>query len=224
MPIKIDKPIALVGLMGVGKTTVGRRLAAKLNLPFYDSDEEIESASRRTVAGYFKDHGEAAFREGECRVITRLLKGQTIILGTGGGAFIYPDTQKVLLKNSITVWLKGDFDTLYERVRRKDTRPLLKVDNPKAAYRKLMDERYPVYAKADITVNIAKGPHIRTVNRVIKALDLHLNPNAEQAHKNRRPPRRRIHRTEESSIKTKAANITQDKAQPIDAHKPKAGA
>ena len=173
MPIEIDRPIALVGLMGVGKTTVGRRLAAKLGLPFHDSDEEIETASGRTVAGYFRDHGEAAFRQGEYRVIKRLLDDKPIILGTGGGAFIQPKTQKLLRDHSITIWLKGDFKTLFERVRRKDTRPLLQVPDPAGTYRKLMDERYPVYAKAHITVNIAKGPHSRTVNRVMRALELH---------------------------------------------------
>ena len=127
MPLDINRPIALVGLMGVGKTTVGRRLAKKLSLPFHDSDEEIELASGRSIVGYFRDHGEAAFRKGECKVIDRLLGDKPIILGTGGGAFINPKTQKVLLEKSLTVWLKGDFDTLFERVQRNDTRPLLKL-------------------------------------------------------------------------------------------------
>lgn len=165
------QPIALVGLMGVGKTTVGRRLAKRLDVSFYDSDEEIESASGRTVAGYFRDHGEAAFRDGERRVIERLLDGTPIVLATGGGAFIPEDTRDILLKNSLTVWLKGDFDTIMERVSRKNTRPLLQVDDPKARMRELMDERYPIYAKADITVPIAKGPHIRTVNKVIRYIE-----------------------------------------------------
>ena len=165
------QPIALVGLMGVGKTTVGRRLAKRLDVSFYDSDEEIESASGRTVAGYFRDHGEAAFRDGERRVIERLLDGTPIVLATGGGAFIPEDTRDILLKNSLTVWLKGDFDTIMERVSRKNTRPLLQVDDPKARMRELMDERYPIYAKADITVPIAKGPHIRTVNKVMRYIE-----------------------------------------------------
>ena len=143
MPLDINRPIALVGLMGVGKTTIGRRVAKKIGVPFYDSDEEIETAAGRTVAGYFRDHGEDAFREGERRVISRLLEDKPIILGTGGGAFINPETQKILLDKSLTVWLKGDFKTLFERVRRKDTRPLLQVADPAATYRKLMDERYP---------------------------------------------------------------------------------
>jgi len=166
-----DRPIALVGLMGVGKTTVGRRLAKRLDLPFYDSDDEIEKSSGRTVAGYFKDHGEEAFRAGERRVISRLLDGSPIILATGGGAFIPEETREVLLKNALTVWLKGDFKTIMERVSRKNTRPLLMVDDPKAKMRELMDARYPIYAKAHITVEIAKGPHGKTVTKVMKAIE-----------------------------------------------------
>jgi len=168
-----SRPIALVGLMGVGKTTVGRRLAKKLGRDFFDSDEEIEEASGRTVAGYFRDHGEEAFREGERRVIERLLDGKPIILATGGGAFIPEPTRDILKNQSLTVWLKGDFDTIMERVSRKNTRPLLQVPNPKAKMRELMDQRYPIYAKAHIKVNIAKGPHLRTVNRVVKAIQAH---------------------------------------------------
>lgn len=165
------RPIALVGLMGVGKTTVGRRLAKRLNLPFYDSDDEIEKSSGRTVAGYFKDHGEDAFRAGERRVISRLLDGTPKILATGGGAFIPEETREVLMDNALTVWLKGDFKTIMERVSRKNTRPLLMVDDPQAKMRELMDVRYPIYAKAHITVEIAKGPHVKTVNKVIKAVE-----------------------------------------------------
>lgn len=167
-------PIALVGLMGVGKTTVGRRLAKRLDMPFYDSDDEIESASGRTVAGYFKDHGEAAFREGERRVIDRLLDGQPLILATGGGAYIPDETREILDARAITIWLKGDFETIMERVSRKNTRPLLQVADPKAKMRELMDIRYPIYANADITVPIVKGPHIRTVNKVVRRLDRYL--------------------------------------------------
>jgi len=165
------RPIALVGLMGVGKTTVGRRLARRLDLPFFDSDEEIETASGRTVAGYFRDHGEDAFRSGERRVIERLLERGPMVLATGGGAFIPEETRKILQAGATTVWLKGDFETIMERVSRKNTRPLLQVADPRARMRELMDARYPIYAEADVTVQIAKGPHIRTVNKVIRNLD-----------------------------------------------------
>ncbi len=165
-----SRPIALVGLMGVGKTTVGRRLAKRLDRPFFDSDEEIEQASGRTVAGYFRDHGEADFRNGERRVIERLLDGREIVLATGGGAFIHPSTHKILKSQALTIWLHGDFETIMERVSRKDTRPLLQVGDPRAKMKALMDERYPIYAKADIHVDVASGPHLRTVNRIVKAI------------------------------------------------------
>ena len=173
IPLITQRPIALVGLMGVGKTTVGRRLAKMLELPFYDSDEQIEQASGRTVAGYFRDHGEEAFRAGERRVIARLLNGEPLILATGGGAFIPDDTRKILQDKALTVFLKGEFETLFARVSKKDTRPLLQVDDPRSVYKSLMESRYPVYDKAHITVNIAKGPHGRTVNKVIRALEKH---------------------------------------------------
>ncbi len=172
------RPIALVGLMGVGKTTVGRRLAQKLRRPFFDSDDEIEIASGRTVVGYFRDHGEAEFRKGERRVIDRLLDGSSIVLATGGGAFIPEETRNILNERSLTVWLKGDFDTIMERVSRKNTRPLLQVPDPKARMRELMEERYPIYAKAHITVPIAKGPHIRTVNKILQAIRDHQGADA----------------------------------------------
>lgn len=166
-----QRPIALVGLMGVGKTTVGRRLSKALDLPFYDSDEEIELASGRTVAGYFRDHGESAFRDGERRVIERLLSGTPMVLSTGGGAFIPEDTRAILQNGALTIFLKGEFETIMRRVRKKDTRPLLQVADPRAALKELMDHRYPIYAQADITVKIAKGPHNRTVNKVIRAIE-----------------------------------------------------
>lgn len=165
------RPIALVGLMGVGKTTVGRRLAKRLDLPFFDSDEEIEKGSGRTVAGYFRDHGEDAFRAGERRVIERLLGEPRLVLATGGGAFIPEDTRAILQEKALTVWLKGDFKTIMERVSRKNTRPLLQVKDPQKKMRELMDFRYPIYAEAHITVEIAKGPHMRTVTKVIESIE-----------------------------------------------------
>lgn len=173
LPLLTQRPIALVGLMGVGKTTVGRRLAKTLELPFHDSDEEIEQASGRTVAGYFRDHGEEEFRAGERRVIARLLEGKPLILATGGGAFIPEDTREILQGGALTIFLKGEFETLFARVSKKNTRPLLQVADPRTVYKELMDSRYPVYGQAHITVNIAKGPHGRTVSKVIRAIEKH---------------------------------------------------
>jgi shikimate kinase len=164
--------ISLVGLMGVGKTTIGRRLANRLGMPFYDSDDEIEKASGRTVKGYFNDYGETEFRNGERRVIRRLLANDPIILGTGGGAFIPKETRAVLSSGSLTVWLKADFDVNMERVNRKvNKRPLLDVDDPEAAMRALVDVRYPLYAKADICVKAGSCSHAATVTKVIKAIE-----------------------------------------------------
>ena len=159
--------------MGVGKTTIGRRLAKRLALPFYDSDDEIEHASGRTVKGYFKDHGEAAFRSGERRVIDRLLSDGPIILSTGGGAFIPEETRAILLERAVTVWLEADHATLMDRVMRKKTRPLLDVPDPAAKMRELIEERYPIYAQADITVPAVEGTHMQTVQKVIDALEAH---------------------------------------------------
>lgn len=180
MPLQIEKPIALVGLMGVGKTTVGRRLAKRLGRTFDDSDDAIEQASGRTVAGYFRDHGEADFRDGEFRVIKRLLTEEPpMILATGGGAFIHPPTRALLQEQAIVVWLKGDLETLVERVSRNDNRPLLRGVDKRAKMRELMEVRHPIYAKAHIKVKIARGPHLRTVNRVMRALKTYEEPSRE---------------------------------------------
>lgn len=188
----LSRPIALVGLMGVGKTTVGRRLAKALSRDFYDSDEEIERASGRTVAGYFRDHGEAAFRDGERRVVERLLGLPDIVLATGGGAFIHPETHDILKERALIVWLKGDFETIMERVSRKNTRPLLQVPDPRAKMKELMAQRNPIYAKAHITVPVARGPHGRTVSRIRRAIEAHIKQNQkasenQEAHRVRQP-------------------------------------
>lgn len=166
-----SRSISIVGLMGVGKTTIGRRLAKRLDLPFYDSDDEIEKASGRTIKGYFKDYGEPAFRSGECRVIERLLDGRPLILSTGGGAFIHDQTREILLRQSLTIWLYADFETIMTRVGRKNTRPLLDVPDPEAAMRKLMDVRNPIYQTAHITVSAGGGTHHQTVDRVMEAIE-----------------------------------------------------
>ena len=180
MPLQIEKPIALVGLMGVGKTTVGRRLAKRLGRTFDDSDDAIEQASGRTVAGYFRDHGEADFRDGEFRVIKRLLSEHPpLVLATGGGAFIHPPTRKLLLEDALVIWLKGDLETLVERVSRNDKRPLLRGVDKHEKMRELMDVRHPIYAQAHLKVKIVRGPHLRTVNRVIRALKAYEEPPRE---------------------------------------------
>lgn len=181
MPLHSNKPIALVGLMGVGKTTVGRRLAKRLGRRFDDSDDAIEQASGRTVAGYFRDHGEADFRDGEFRVIKRLLQEDPpLILATGGGAFIHPPTRKLLQEQAIVVWLRGDLDILVERVSRNDNRPLLRGVDKREKMRELMEIRHPIYAKAHLKVKIARGPHIRTVNRVMRALKSYKEPSHKE--------------------------------------------
>ena len=180
MPLQIEKPIALVGLMGVGKTTVGRRLARRLGRTFDDSDDAIEQASGRTVAGYFRDHGEADFRDGEYRVIKRLLtEGPPLVLATGGGAFIHPPTRDLLREHAVVVWLKGDLETLVERVSRNDKRPLLRGVDKREKMRELMEARHPIYAQAHLKVKIARGPHLRTVNRVMRVLKSYEEPRRE---------------------------------------------
>ena len=186
-----DTPhIALIGMMGVGKTTIGRRLAKRLSREFFDSDEEIEAASGRTVSGYFRDHGEAEFREGEKRVITRLVKPEIvkhpIVLATGGGAFTHDPTREILLENSLTIWLKGDIDTIMERVSRNNKRPLLQVADPRAKVQELIDARHPLYAKAHLHIPIARGPHIRTVNRILRAIQRRESQSRKIANSNRR--------------------------------------
>ena len=140
-PYSATKTIALIGIMGVGKTTVGRRLASLLDLPFYDADEEIENASGMSVADYFSEYGEEEFRIGERRVIRRLLEGKPHILATGGGAFVQDKTRSVIQANAISVWLQADLETIVERTSRRETRPLLKNGDTREVLRKLLDER-----------------------------------------------------------------------------------
>ncbi|RFC62916.1 shikimate kinase [Fulvimarina endophytica] len=147
------RSIALVGLMGAGKTTVGRRIAALLGLPFSDSDQEIEDVSRMSVAELFSAYGEPEFRALEARVVSRLVQDGPRVLGTGGGAYMNPNTRLMLKNHAITVWLKADIDTLMARVSRRSNRPLLKTGSPRATMKKLMDVRYPIYAEADIVIN-----------------------------------------------------------------------
>ena len=164
------RPIVLVGLMGVGKTTIGRRLAVRLGLPFVDADAEIEIASGMTVAEIFARFGEAHFRDGERRVIARLIDGAPKVIATGGGAFIQDDTRALILARTLAVWLDADIATLVERVRRRDTRPLLKGRDPAEVLTALAAVRNPTYSQAPIHVGSKRGPHAETVDTIIAAL------------------------------------------------------
>src|SRR5262245_36637028 len=162
--------IVLVGLMGAGKTTVGRRLAEKLGLAFVDADHEIEIAAGQTIAEIFDQHGETYFREGERKVIARLLENGAQVLATGGGAYMNADTRATIRRHGIAIWLRADFDLLMRRVRRRSNRPLLQNADPEAVMRKLVDERYPVYAEADLTVDSRDIAHTSIVNTIIRTL------------------------------------------------------
>ena len=166
----VDRPIVLVGLMGAGKTTVGRRLAALLRLPFIDADEEIERAAGLEVSEIFALHGEEEFRRGERRVIARLLQGPPHVLATGGGAFVNADTRALVRAHATSIWLRADLDVLMRRVEKRDNRPLLKQGDPRAIMERLMAERYPIYGEADLVVDSNNGPHASAVTSVIRAL------------------------------------------------------
>lgn len=169
-PFQPDRSIVLVGLMGAGKTTVGRRLARRLDLPFYDSDEEIERAADHSVAEIFTRFGEASFRDGERRVIARLLGGPPKVIATGGGAFVNEDTRALILDRCVAVWLDSDLPTLAERVSRRDTRPLLRDREPLPVLRDLSDRRRPIYAQAHVHVRSLSAPHERAVDQIVTAL------------------------------------------------------
>ena len=164
------RTIVLVGLMGAGKTNIGRRLAARLNLPFFDSDSEIEAAAGETIEEIFRNRGEAVFRDGERRVIARLLSQPVHVLATGGGAFMDPATRAVIARRGVSVWLRADLETLLTRVARRSNRPLLKQGNPRAVLTELIECRHPVYAEADITIDSGDGPADVTATRTIAAL------------------------------------------------------
>ncbi len=166
----IDRPIVLVGLMGVGKTTVGRRLALRMNLPFVDADHEIEAASGMTVAEIFAKYGEEYFRDGERRVIARLIDGTPKVIATGGGAFINDDTRALILRDTTSVWLSAHPDILVERVGRRDSRPLLRNRDPGKVLAELARVRNPIYAQADIHIVSNKTPHEATVSAILRAL------------------------------------------------------
>ncbi|QNA83599.1 shikimate kinase [Sphingomonas sp. So64.6b] len=164
------QPIVLVGLMGAGKSTVGRRLAARMHLPFVDADTEIETAAGMSVADIFEKFGEAHFRDGERRVIARLIDGMPKVIATGGGAFINEDTRALILDQAIAIWLDANADVLADRVGRRDTRPLLRGRDPHQVLTDLAKVRNPFYAMAQIRVQSHHAPHEVTVNAILKAL------------------------------------------------------
>ena len=168
------RPIVLVGMRGAGKTTVGRRLAARLGRHFVDSDEEVERAAGMSIEDIFATHGEADFRQGEVRVIARLLKDDDLVLGTGGGAFMNGETRALVKECAVSVWIKADFELLFQRVQRRSNRPLLKTPNPRQTLMDLIDKRYPTYAEADVTVVSTDVPQDQVAGEVIEALLLHL--------------------------------------------------
>ncbi|MCC5981835.1 MAG: shikimate kinase [Oceanicaulis sp.] len=168
---QLDRPVVLAGLMGAGKTTVGRRLAERLGWPFRDSDHEVEAAAGRSVADIFADFGEAAFRDGERKVITRLMEDESrAVIALGGGAFINDETRALIAERAVSVWLHADIDILMERVGKRDTRPLLHTDDPRAVMEKLIEERTPIYAQADIHIHSHGDPHETSVAAIIEAL------------------------------------------------------
>jgi len=166
-----NQTIVLIGLMGAGKSTIGRRLATRLHVPFVDADQEIETAADMTVTEIFERFGEAHFRDGERRVIARLIDGEAKVVATGGGAFMQDETRALILERATAVWLDADLDVLAERVRRRDGRPLLKDKDPRVVLADLAKVRNPVYALAPVRVRSQPLPHDATVDAIIKALE-----------------------------------------------------
>lgn len=172
---RLDQPVVLVGLMGVGKSTVGRRLAKRLGLSFVDSDLAIEDAAGCTAAEVFERYGEQDFRDGERRLVRRLMDGEIRVIATGGGAFVDARTRQLLNERAITVWLDAPVDVLAQRTARRDTRPLLKNGDPKGTLERLAKERRPSYAEAHIHVKSGDGAHRDVVEAIIQALEEHLS-------------------------------------------------
>ncbi|MFL0356857.1 shikimate kinase [Erythrobacter sp. GH1-10] len=168
---RIDRPVVLVGLMGAGKSTVGRRLAAMLGRSFVDADDEIEEAAQRKVSEIFEEFGEDYFRDGERRVIARLIEENGGVIATGGGAFVDPETRALILDRAIAVWIDCDIDTLVERTSRRNHRPLLKTGDPREILTRLLDERGKFYSQAQIRVLSEDGPHKDTARAIIEAID-----------------------------------------------------
>jgi len=179
-----DKSIVMVGLMGCGKSAVGRRLGSKLGLPFVDADEEIEKAAGKSIEDIFADHGEPYFRDGERKVLARLLRSGPQVLATGGGAFMNAETRAAIAQSGISVWLRAELPLLVRRVAKRSNRPLLKAGDPEEVMRNLMETRYPVYAEADITVESRDVPHevivAETLERLAEVLHAPALPEGSQ--------------------------------------------
>jgi shikimate kinase len=175
------RSVVLVGMMGAGKSSIGRRLAGRLGVAFADADNEIEVAHRMTIPDIFSTYGEAYFRAGETRVIARLLDGGPQVLATGGGAFMNQDTRAAIGAHGVSVWLKAEFDVLMRRIKRRQDRPLMKTEDPGETLRALMAERYPVYAQADVTIQSREVPHEKIVDEIVGALADHLAPKVDAA-------------------------------------------
>jgi shikimate kinase len=169
-PLRLNRSIVMVGLMGAGKTSIGRRVAQKLHVPFVDSDTEIEKAANETIAEIFARDGEAVFRAGERRIIARLLDGPLQVLATGGGAFMDPSTRARIAERAVSIWLRADLETLLERTSRRQHRPLLNNGDPRAVMSRLIEARYPIYAEADIIIDSLAGPTDMTVQKLLAAL------------------------------------------------------
>lgn len=168
--VEPNRMLVLVGLMGAGKTTIGRRLAARLEIPFIDADDEVERAAGCSIEDMFEVHGEEAFREGEKRVIARLLDGPVGVLATGGGAFMNEETRQSIEKKGVSIWLRADLEVLVRRCMRRDDRPLLKDGNMRETLESLIDQRYPVYAKANIIVDTGDMHHRTVVDQIVDDL------------------------------------------------------
>ncbi len=164
------RSLVLVGMMGAGKSAIGRKLAQRLQLPFVDADAEIERAAGMSISDIFAEHGEPYFRAGEARVIARLLEGGPQVLATGGGAFMHPQSREAIRAKGISVWLKAEYDVLMKRIKRRGDRPMLKTEDPGETLRRLMQERDPVYAEADVTVHSREVPHEIIIAEIISAV------------------------------------------------------
>ncbi|MFA7429151.1 MAG: shikimate kinase [Rhodospirillaceae bacterium] len=181
VPAKLDRTVVLVGLMGAGKSVIGRRLSHVLNVPFADADHEIEAAAGCTINDIFAQYGEAAFREGEARVMARLLDGPPHILAAGGGAFMNADTRARIRERAVSVWLKADLELLFRRTSGRGHRPLLNTTDPRQALADLIEHRYPVYAEADITVTMVEESPEVSCRRVLDALHKHFGRPLEES-------------------------------------------